>query len=67
MIAPHVEKEGGEIQYVKAWVVCSKCNNARHRVLPGQKTPHWYCQDERCELKPNQEIEVEYLDDKGTD
>ena len=65
MIPPHIEKRSGEIQYVWAWIVCSKCNNARHGVLPGEKTPLWYCQDERCELKPNQEIEVEYLEAEG--
>lgn len=56
MIYPHTDK----IQRVKAWVVCDKCNGSRHRVFPGDKTPYWWCQDEKQELKENQEIEVEY-------
>ena len=57
MISPHTE-----IGNVEAWVTCAKCNNAKHRVLPGEKTPYWLCQDERCELKLGQEIEVEYIE-----
>ena len=47
---------------VEAWIKCAKCNGARHRIYPGEKTPFWLCQDERRELKPDQEIEVESLD-----
>ena len=53
MIYPH------KTRVVKAWVVCSKCNGARHRVLPGEKTPWWFCQDEKQYLKEGQEIELE--------
>lgn len=45
-----------------AWVVCAKCNNAWHRILPGDKTPYWYCQDEKCELIEGKEVEVQYRD-----
>ena len=49
-----------EIREGIAWVVCRKCNNAKHRILPSKEVPFWYCQDEKYELKPSQEIEVEY-------
>ena len=55
MIYPHI---GDTI--VEAWVVCGKCNGAKHRVLPGKDTPFWWCQDEANRLEPGQEIEVEY-------
>lgn len=61
MIYPHTI-ENGEIKKVNAWIVCDKCNDSRHHILPGEKTPYWWCQDEKKELKPNQEIEVEYLE-----
>jgi len=59
MITPHIE-ENGRIQTVEAYIICGSCDNARHRILPGEKTPWWFCQDEKYELKPGQEIEVEY-------
>jgi len=46
---------------VKAWVKCRKCNDARHLILPGEKTPYWWCQGEKKQLKAGEEIEVEYL------
>ena len=63
MIEPHIIKNS-EIQRVNAWVVCGKCNNARHRIMPGEFTPWWFCQDEKYELAQGQEIEVEYIDDQ---
>ena len=44
----------------KVWVVCKKCNDAWHSVLPGEKTPYWWCQDEAVYLAEGQEIEVKY-------
>lgn len=65
MIAPHITDEFGCERLVNAWVKCSKCNGAYHRILPGKITPYWWCQDERQELKPGQEIEVEYIEPEG--
>jgi len=63
MIYPHtIENEG--YQRVRAWVKCVKCNNALHLVLPGENTPYWWCQDKKCELAPEQEIEVEYIEEE---
>lgn len=59
MIEPHIEQDNGNIQVVEAWVRCSKCNGALHRIFPGEKTPWWMCQDEKCQLKEGQEIEIE--------
>ena len=50
---------------VWAWVKCAKCNNAKHLILPGDKTPYWWCQDEKQQLREGQEIEVEYVDDEN--
>ena len=61
MIYPHTI-ESGQIRRVRAWVKCSKCNNAKHLILPGDKTPYWWCQDEKQQLKRGQEIEVEYIE-----
>jgi len=60
MIYPHIIEDDKEIS-VEAWVKCPKCNNAYHRILPGKLTPYWYCQDEKQELKAEQEIEIEYI------
>ena len=62
MIEPHIIQNNGQPQVVEAWVKCSKCNNSMHRILPGQKTPYWWCQDEKQQLQEDEEIEVEYLD-----
>ena len=48
---------------VKAWVICAKCKGMRHRVLPGEITPYWWCQDNRISLQEGQEIEVESVED----
>ena len=60
MIFPHTE----EGKLVQAWIVCSKCNGSYHRVLPGIETPYWWCQDEKCQLREGQEIEVQYLEEE---
>jgi len=56
-------KETSIYKNAKAWVVCDKCNSAKHRVLPGEKAPYWYCQDEKVSLIEGQEVEVEYIED----
>lgn len=62
IIQPHIE-EKGKIKTVTAWVDCGKCN-CMHRILPGEITPYWWCQDERCQLKEGQEIEVKYIEEE---
>lgn len=59
MIYPHTED--GKV--VEAWVVCLKCNGSRHRVIPGEETPYWWCQDEKHRVEAEQE--VEYLDEEN--
>jgi len=54
LIYPHTEHT------VEAWVRCAKCNGSLHRIMPGEITPWWFCQDEKQELKVGQEVEVEY-------
>ena len=54
MIQPNIDARP-----VKAWIVCPKCNNAYHRILPGDKTPYWWCQDEVVYLGEGQEIEYQ--------
>mgnify|MGYP001561007422 CR=1 FL=1 len=44
---------------VKAWVTCTKCGGAKHRILRGKKTPQWFCQDVKYQLEVGQEIDVE--------
>ena len=61
-VFPHIFIKDKE-KRVRAWVKCPKCNNSLHLVLPGEKSPYWWCQDERQELKPGQEVEVEYLEE----
>lgn len=58
MIEPHTV-ENDKVRTAIAWVVCPRCNNARHRVMPGEKTPWWFCQDEKEELAEGQEIEID--------
>ncbi len=52
---------------VGAWVVCKKCNDSRHRILPGKETPFWWCQDKKISLKEGEEIDVEYLQEEWGD
>ncbi len=51
----HVE----DARKVIAWFICGKCNNAKHRIFPGEKTPWWWCQDHKCQLSEGDEIEIE--------
>lgn len=61
MIHPHIIK-GDKVQPVRAWIICGKCNGAKHLIFPGEKTPWWYCQDEKHNLVEGQEVDVEYLE-----
>ena len=51
--------QNSEIQNAVVWVICAKCNGAKHLVLKGEQTPYWWCQDERYYLREGQEIELE--------
>ena len=53
-------------QRARAWVVCKKCNNAKHRIFPGDETPWWWCQDTKSQLKRDQDIEIEYIEEENT-
>jgi len=52
---------------VKVWFVCPKCNNSRHRILPGEKAPYWWCQDEKISLREGDEVEIEDIEQEEND
>ena len=55
------------IQAVKVWFVCPKCNNSRHRILPSEKAPYWWCQDEKISLREGDEVEIEDIEQEEND
>ena len=44
-----------------AWAICPECGE-RHFIFPGKEIPLRYCRDEIRQLKPEQEIEVQYIE-----
>ena len=53
------------VQIANVWFFCAKCNNSRHRVLPGEKAPFWWCQDNKVNLKEGDEVEIEDIEEGG--
>ena len=54
------------VETANVWFICAKCNNSWHRVIPGKKAPYWWCQDEKVELKGGDEVEVEDIEQGGS-